>query len=325
MKALVCTQFGPPDALTITDCPAPSAGAKQIVVRVRAAGVNFPDVLMVQGKYQVTPPLPFTPGKEIAGIVTQIGAGVTAFKVGDRVCAQIPHGGFAEEALVAVNHLVTRIPDGIDFVRAAAFPLAYSTSFHALKRGQLKSGETLLVLGASGGVGIAAVQLGKIMGARVIACASSEEKLELCRLHGADATINYETSNLRDAIKQSTGGRGVDVVVDPVGDRYSEPAVRGMAWNGRYCVIGFAAGEIPKIPLNLVLLKGCSIVGVAVNSNARNDPTEYRENFAQLMEWIANGKLEPVVTATYPLARAADALADAMARRIQGKVVVIPG
>lgn len=325
MKAIVCRQFGLPHTLAWEDVPSPSAGPGQIIVGVKAAGANFPDVLMVQGKYQVKPPFPFTPGMEMAGIVTAVGSGVADYKLGDRVCAYLRHGGaFAEEVAITVNHAVAHLPANVDMLAAAAFPLAYSTSFHAIKdRGRLKPGETVLVLGASGGVGIAAVQLAKLMGARVIACASTAEKLATCKRHGADEIINYEAEDLRDAIDRLTEGKGVDVVCDQVGGKHAEPALRAMAWNGRYCVVGFASGSIPQIPLNLVLLKGCSIIGVAVGSNALRDPTDYRNNLAQMLEWIAAGTLVPVVTATYPLARAADALDDLMQRKVQGKAIIV--
>lgn len=325
MKAIVCRQPGLPTTLAWEDVPSPRAGPGQIIVGVKAAGVNFADVLMVQGKYQLKPPVPFIPGMELAGVVTEVGPGITDYKTGDRVCAYLRHGGaFAQEVAVTVNHAVAHLPDNVDMVAAAAFPLTYGTSFHALKdRGQLKPGETVLVLGASGGVGIAAVQLAKIMGARVIACASTAEKLATCRRHGADEVINYETENLRDAIRRLTNDKGVDVVCDQVGGKHAEPALRSMAWNGRYCVVGFASGSIPQIPLNLVLLKGCSILGVAVGSNALRDPTDYRNHLLQMIEWIALETLKPVVTATYPLARTADALDDLMQRKVQGKAMIV--
>lgn len=325
MKAIVCKQPGLPNTLALEDLPSPQAGAGQIIVGVKAVGVNFADVLMVQGKHQLTPPPPFIPGMELAGVVREVGPGVAGYKAGDRICAYLRRGGaFAEEVAVTVDHTVARLPVNVDMVAAAAFPLTYGTSFHALAdRGQLKSGETVLVLGASGGVGIAAVQLAKIMGARVIACASSAEKLATCRRHGADEVINYETENLRDAVKRLTDDKGVDVVCDQVGGKYAEPALRSMAWNGRYCVVGFASGSIPQMPLNLVLLKGCSILGVAVGSNALRDPTDYRRHLLQMIDWIAAGTLKPVVTATYPLARTADALNDVMQRKVQGKAMIV--
>ncbi len=319
MKAIRCSQLGLPDSLTLDDIDAPVAGAGEVLIEVRAAGVNFPDVLIIQGKYQIKPTLPFTPGYEVAGVVTAVGDGVTHLKVGDHAVAQTALGGFAEAVKVPAR-LCFAMPSSIPFVDAAAFPIAYGTSYYALKdRGRLQPGETLLVLGASGGVGLAAVQLGKIMGARVIACASSDEKLAACKAHGADELVNYAREDLREAIKRICAGKGVDVVLDPVGGAYAEPCVRGMAWKGRYLVVGFAAGEIPRIPLNLALLKGCAIVGVACI-----EPAGSPDNFRQLIAWVADGTLKPVVSATYPLARTADALRDMMNRKVQGKAVIVP-
>lgn len=326
MKAIVCREFGSPDVLALEHLPSPRPEQDQIIVSVRAAGVNFPDLLMVQGKYQRKLPFPFVPGMEVAGIVKEAGSAVSDFRPGDRVCAHVRMGGaFAEEIAVTVNYAVARLPANVDFVEAAAFPLAYGTACEALRdRARLEPGETVLVLGAAGGVGMAAVQLAKIMGARVIACASSDARLELCREHGADHLVNYHRQDVREAIRTLTNGEGVDVVCDQIGGQYTEPALRGMAVNGRYCVIGFASGSIPSIALNLVLLKGCSIVGVAIGMNAIRGRTEqYRSNLLQLIEWIASGRLKPVVTARYPLERAADALRDIAARRIQGKAVIV--
>ena len=257
MKAVLCKSFGPPDSLVVEDVPSPAPGAGEVVVSVRAASVNFPDVLIIENKYQLKPPLPFSPGSELAGVVKAVGDGVTAFKAGDRVMAITGYGAFAEEMKTDARRLFP-IPGAMDFATAAAFGLTYGTSEHALvDRGALKPGETLLVLGAAGGVGLAAIEIGKILGARVIACASTDDKLAVCRQHGADDTINYATEDLRDRIKALTGGVGPDVVYDPVGGRYTEPALRSIAWRGRLLVVGFAAGDIPKIPLNLPLLKGC--------------------------------------------------------------------
>ena len=319
MKAIRCTRVGPPEALTLEDIAAPSPAPGHVAFTVKAAGVNFPDVLIIQNKYQIKPEMPFTPGHEAAGVVTAVGEGVTGFKPGDPVVAQTVLGAFAE-VVTAPAKFCFAIPKSLDFSAAAAMPIAYGTSYYALKeRGHLKAGETLLVLGASGGVGLAAVQLGKIMGARVIACASSDEKLATCKTHGADDVINYATEDLREAIKRLTAGKGVDVVVDPVGGDFAEPCVRGMAWKGRYLVVGFAAGAIPKIPLNLALLKGCSIVGVACL-----EPAGSRENFAQMVQWAAEGRLKPVVSATYPLARTVEALNDVAHRKVQGKIIILP-
>ena len=253
MKAVLCKQYGPPDSLTFEELPSPRAGAGEVVVAVKAASVNFPDVLIIQNKYQFKPPLPFSPGSELAGVVKEVGSGVTAFKPGDKVIAFTTYGAFAEEVKTEAGRLLP-LPEGMDFASGAAFLLTYGTSDHALRdRGGLKPGETLLVLGAAGGVGLAAIEIGKALGARVIACASSEEKLAVCRSHGADAGIDYAKEDLRERIKALTEGRGVDVVYDAVGGPYTEPAFRSLAWRGRLLVVGFAAGEIPKLPLNLAL------------------------------------------------------------------------
>ncbi len=323
MRAVLCKNWGSPETLVVEDLPSPKPGNGQILVSVKASGVNFPDVLVIQNKYQFKPELPFSPGSEIAGVVKRIGEGVKGFKPGDRVMALIRSGGYAEEVLVDEG-LVAPIPEGIDFTVAASFGLVYATAYHALKdRAAIKPGETLLVLGAAGGVGLAAVELGKLLGARVIACASSDDKLETCKRRGAQSAINYEREELREALKRLTDGGGVDVVFDPVGGKYSEPAVRGMAWKGRYLVVGFAAGEIPKIPLNLVLLKGCSIVGVFWGEFARREGGLNVANLKELSEWLRAGKIKPLVSATYPLERAADALNDLMNRKVQGKVVLV--
>src|SRR5256885_9724125 len=269
MKAVLCKSWGPPDALVVEDIPSPAPGKGQLLVSVKASGVNFPDVLLIQNKYQFKPELPFSPGSEIAGVVRQVGEGVHGFMPGDRVMAHIRWGGYAEEAVVD-EALVAPVPAGLDFTVAASFGLVYATAYHALRdRAKIKASETLLVLGAAGGVGLATVELGKLFGARVIACASSDEKLETCRRFGADVTINYEREDLREALKNLGGA--VDVALDPVGGKYSEPALRAMAWKGRYLVVGFASGEIPKIPLNLALLKCCSIVGVFLGEVSRRE------------------------------------------------------
>lgn len=323
MRAVLCKNWGPPDALVIEDLPSPKPGKGQLSVSVKASGVNFPDVLIIQNKYQFKPELPFSPGSEIAGVVRQVGEGVEGFRPGDRVMALIRSGGFAEEVVVDEG-LVAPVPTGIEFTVAASFGLVYATAYHALKdRAEIKAGESLLVLGAAGGVGLAAVELGKLLGAHVIACASSDDKLETCKRRGAHATINYEREDLREAVKRLTDGEGVDVVFDPVGGKYSEPAVRGMAWKGRYLVVGFAAGEIPKIPLNLALLKGCAIVGVFWGEFARREHGLNVANLKALTEWLRSGKIKPLVSDTYPLERAADALNDLMNRKVHGKVVLV--
>ncbi len=325
MRAVLCKRFGPPSALVVEDVPSPSAGPGELVVSVHACGVNFPDTLIIEGRYQFKPELPFSPGGEVAGIVKEVGPGVTAFRPGDRVIAATTWGGYAEE-VVAEAKRTQPMPEGMDFETAAAFVLTYGTSHHALKdRAAIQPGETLLVLGAAGGVGLAAVELGKAMGVRVIAAASNAEKLAVCRAHGADETIDYAAEDLRARIKALTGGKGVDVVYDPVGGDYSEPALRSMAWRGRFLVVGFAAGKIPSLPLNLTLLKGCSIVGVFWGAFTRNEPQRNASNLQELMRWVGEGRLRPHVSARYPLERAADALHDLAARKVQGKVVLTTG
>ena len=322
MKAVLCKQFGPPESLVVEDLPSPKAGAGEVVVSMKAASVNFPDVLIIQNKYQFKPPLPFSPGSELAGVIKEIGDGVKGFKAGDRVIAFTTYGAFAEEVKVEASRLLP-LPDKMDFNSGAAFMLTYATSDHALRdRAQLKAGETLLVLGAAGGVGIAAIEVGKALGARVIACASSADKLEVCKQHGADAVINYTSEDMREKIKELTGGTGVDVVYDAVGGPYSEPALRSTAWRGRFLVVGFAAGEIPKIPLNLTLLKGCSIVGVFWGDFARREPKAFAASLGQLAAWYREGKLKPHVSQTFPLAQAVDALKQMAARKVKGKVVL---
>ena len=322
MKALLCTQYGAPDLLEIRELPSPEAGAGEVVVAVKAASLNFPDVLIIQDKYQFKPPLPFSPGSELAGVIKDVGPGVTRFKPGDRVMAFTTFGAFAEEVKLKASRVLP-IPDGMNFKTAAAFLLTYGTMDHALRdRGQVTPGETVMVLGAAGGIGIASIEIAKALGARVIACASSDDKLTACRAHGADETINYAADDLRERIKALTDGRGVDVIVDPVGGPYSEPALRSIAWRGRLLVVGFAAGEIPRMPLNLLLLKGCSIVGVFWGDFLRREPEAFAASVAQLGRWYAEGKLKPHVSATFPLERAADALTLLSERRAIGKVVL---
>ena len=325
MKAVLCKAYGPPESLVVEDIPSPEAGPGEVVVSVKAASVNFPDVLIIQNKYQVKPPLPFSPGSELAGVVKQLGDGVADVKIGDRVMAITGYGAFAEEVKTDARRVLP-IPSGMDFATAAAFGLTYATSDHALRdRGALKPGESLLVLGASGGVGLAAIEIGKAIGARVIACASTGEKLGVCREHGADDTINYATEDLRDRIKALTAGNGADVVYDPVGGPYTELALRSIAWRGRLLVVGFAAGDIPKIPLNLTLLKGCSIVGVFWGEFTRREPDGFAEEMRQLGQWYREGKLKPHVSQTFPLERAADALTQMAERKVTGKVVLTVG
>jgi NADPH2:quinone reductase len=324
MKAVLCKAFGPPDSLVVEEVPSPQAGPGEVIVAVKAASVNFPDVLIIQNKYQLKPPLPFSPGSEVAGIVKAVGDDVTHVKAGDRVMAIIGYGAFAEEVKVERDRVLS-LPDGMDFESAAAFGLTYATSDHALvDRGALKAAETLLVLGAAGGVGIAAIEIGRALGARVIACASTDDKLAVCRAHGADETINYATEHLRERIKALTGGNGPDVICDSVGGAYTEPALRSIAWRGRLLVVGFAAGEIPKIPLNLTLLKGASIVGVFWGQFMMRDPGAAYAQFRQLLAWVAEGKLKPHVHAALPLERAGEAMRILLDRKVHGKIVLTP-
>ena len=322
VKAVLCKQYGPPETLVVEELPSPRAGPGEAVVSVKAASVNFPDVLIIQNKYQFKPPLPFSPGSELAGVVKEVGAGVSSVRPGDKVMAFTTYGAFAEEVKTDAARLLP-IPEGMDYESAAAFVLTYGTSDHALRdRGSLQAGETLLVLGAAGGVGLAAIEVGKALGARVIACASSDEKLAVCREHGADATINYVAEDLRERIKSLTGGQGVEVIYDPVGGAYTEPAFRSIAWRGRLLVVGFAAGEIPKLPLNLALLKGAAVVGVFWGDFARREPKAFAGSIAQLGWWFREGKLRPHISKVFPLEKAADALRLMAAREVKGKVVL---
>jgi NADPH2:quinone reductase len=324
MRAIRCNQYGPPESLAVEDLPDLEPQAGEVVIDVKAASVNFPDVLIIENKYQYKPPLPFTPGSEVAGLVRAVGAGVTQFRPGARVVAFTGHGGFAEQAVAPAAACIP-LAQGIDFAQAAAFTLAYGTSHHAVvDRGALKAGETMLVLGAAGGVGLAAVEIGKALGARVIAAASSDEKLAICIKHGADATINYSTQDLRERIKALTDGKGPDVIYDPVGGIYAEPAFRSIGWRGRYLVVGFANGEIPKLPLNLTLLKGASIVGVFWGDFARREPQHNAAALQQMVGWIGEGKLRPYVSARYPLEDTARALREMAGRRVVGKIVITP-
>ena len=332
MKAALCTHYGPPEELELSEVPAPAPGKGQVLVSVKSCGVNFPDVLLIQDKYQFKPPLPFAPGGEIAGIVKAAGEGVTVLKPGDRVIASIGTGGFAEEALAEAARCIP-MPQNLEFDVASCFFIAYGTSWHALKdRAQLKPGEHLVVLGAAGGVGLAAVEIGRAMGARVVAGASSDEKVALAKQHGAQDGFVYPAGKLSkdqqkalsEDIKRATGGKGADVLYDPVGSDYAEPALRAMNWGGRYLVIGFAAGDIPRVPLNLMLLKGSSIVGVFWGASVARDPKKGFADLREIAQWIAEGKLKPHISARIPLARAGEAIRLLMDRRAQGKVVVVP-
>jgi NADPH2:quinone reductase len=322
MRAVLCKEYGPPESLTVEEVDDPKAGDGQVVVDVEACAVNFPDVLLIQNLYQFKPPLPFSPGAEVAGVVSSVGAGVDGVTIGDRVLASTGWGGLAEKIAVGAGTLIP-VPDGMDFGVASSFLYAYGTSHYALKdRARLQPGETLVVLGAAGGVGLAAVELGALMGATVIAAASTDDKLKLCHEYGASMTINYGTEDLKARIRKLTGGVGADVVYDPVGGQYSEPALRSTAWGGRFLVVGFAAGEIPSIPLNLTLLKGCDIVGVFWGAFVGRFPEHHRRNIEELMGWWRDGKLRPHVSSTYPLDRAAEAIRELADRKAKGKVVV---
>lgn len=322
MRAMHCRAYGPVDDLVFEEAASPALQAGEVRLRVAACGVNFPDVLIVQGKYQFKPDLPFAPGGEVSGTIAEVGPGVQGFAVGDAVIATTLWGGFAEELVTSADRLLRR-PESMDEVTAAGFALTYGTSYHALvQRAAIRPGETLLVLGAAGGVGVAAVQIAKALGARVIAAASSAEKLEVARAQGADDLVNYSEDGYRDRLKELTGGRGVDVVYDPVGGAIFEPSLRSMAWNGRYLVVGFASGDIPKVPANLTLLKGCAVVGVFWGQFRRNEPELDADNYRRLFALHADGKISPVISATYPLERAREALHALAERRVTGKVVL---
>ncbi len=322
MRAVLCKTLGPPESLVVEDIPSPEVKAGQVLVKVGACGVNFPDTLIIQGKYQTKPDLPFSPGGEIAGEVIEIADDVTTVKKGDRVIALCGHGGFAEEIAIDASRIV-HIPKEMDFVTASGFLLTYGTSYHALKqRANIQPGETLLVLGAAGGVGLAAVELGKAMGARVIAAASTPEKLALAKEHGADELIDYTKEDLKERAKELTGGKGVDVVYDPVGADLFEPAVRATGWNGRVLVVGFAGGYIPKLPINLTLVKGLSVVGVFWGTFTRMQPEDSAQNNKELLEMFVSGKVKPHVSQTFPLEKTAEALNTLQNRKAQGKVVI---
>lgn len=322
MKALVCTTHGDPELLEWREMPDPEPGKGQVRIAVRAAGVNFPETLIIRNLYQFKPPLPFVPGGEAAGVVEEVGEGVARLKPGDRVIAMTGTGAFAEKMLAAEAQAVP-IPEGLSDEVAAGFTMTYGTSHHALRqRAGLQAGETLLVLGAAGGVGLAAVELGKLMGARVIAAASSAEKLALAREYGADEGIDYQTEDLKERVKALTSGKGVDVVYDPVGDRFAEPAFRSIAWNGRYLVVGFAGGEIPKLALNLPLIKGASLVGVFWGAFTQLEPAVHRANMEELVGWLAAGKLRPHIGTRLPLAEGGKAIRLLMDRKAMGKVIL---
>lgn len=326
MRALLCKAFGPPESLELDEVDDPVAGPGQVLIDVAACAINFPDVLIIKGEYQFKPTMPFSPGAEVAGVVSEVGSGVEIVKVGDNVIASPGFGGLAEKVAVKADACIP-VPDGIDLVHASAFMYAYGTSQHALvDRAAIQPGESLVVLGAAGGVGLAAVELGALLGAKVIAAASTDEKLELCRQYGASETINYADEDLKQRIRDLTGGSGADVIYDAVGGSFSESALRAIAWQGRFLVVGFAAGEIPKIPLNLLLLKGCEAVGVFWGSFVAREPERNQANVEQLMTWWREGRLRPHVSETFPLERAGEAIRHIADRKALGKIVVtIPG
>ena len=322
MRAVVLQSYGPPPQVGVEDIPAPALKPGHVRVRVHAVGFGFPDALMVAGKYQVKPPTPFTPGSEVAGVVTEVASDVTHVRLGARVLAMAGQGGLAEQCVVSATHLIP-LPDSMSMAAAAGFLVNYGTTYHALvQRAQLKAGETLLVLGAAGGVGLTAIELGKALGARVLAAASTDEKLELARQHGADATFNYTTESIKTKVMEFTGDAGIDVAYDPVGADFAEQVVRSMAWNGRYLVIGFAGGKIPAIPLNLPLLKGCSLVGVFWGSHTRREPKVHEENLRALFRLFDEGKIRPHITEMEGLDSFSEALDVLNSRRAKGKVVI---
>jgi NADPH2:quinone reductase len=325
MRAVRVHELSGPSALRVDDdVPVPDVGAGQVRVDVRAAGVNFPDILLTRGMYQFKPNPPFSPGGELSGVVSAVGSGVSGVSVGDRVAATMIYGAYAEQVVLPAMSCIP-LPDNVSFDVGAATLLTYLTTYHALvDRAAIQRGETLLVLGAAGGVGTAAVELGALLGARVIAAASSAEKIAFCKEHGASEGIDYSKEDLKERVKALTTGNGVDVIYDPVGGSLAEPALRGMAWKGRYLVIGFASGEIPKIPLNLVLLKGCQVVGVFWGSHAMREPSKNREQANQLFSWIAEGKLAPAIDSTLPFTSAAQALARIEQRQVKGKIILKP-
>lgn len=325
MKAVVCRRHGSAADLVVQDLPDPVAGPGEVVVGMRACALNFFDTLIIRDRYQFKPELPFSPGGEIAGVVESVGAGVTGFAVGDRVVAYVKWGGAREKVVVDEEDLIA-LPDALDFVRAATLSVTYGTAMHGLiDRGELKAGETVAILGASGGVGQAAIEVAKAVGARVIACASGADKLAFCRSVGADETVDYDAEDLKARLKDLTGGKGVDVVYDAVGDKYADPAVRATGWRGRYLVVGFAAGEIPKIPLNLLLLKGCDLRGVFWGDHLVREPEAFKAEMATIMGWVADGRVVPHIHSVRPLDETAAAIEEIAARKVKGKVVVTAG
>lgn len=324
MKAVICRELGPPENLAWESTDERPVGASEVRIEVKAAGVNFPDTLIIQGKYQFKPEPPFTPGGEVAGVVREVGDKVKHLRAGDTVVSVSAWGGYAEQTVVPADSVVP-VPPDLDMQIAAAFPMTYGTTIHALRqRANLKAGETLLVLGAAGGVGLSAVQVGKAMGARVIAAASTDEKLELCREHGADEVVNYSNGDLKGQVRKLTGGQGADVIYDPVGGELFQQCLSCVNWNGRILVIGFAAGSIPDIASNRILLKGCAVVGVFWGAFVAREPRVNAENFEQLMTWFGEGRIKPHIGKVYPMRNAAEALNDMMNRKVQGKAVLVP-
>lgn len=322
MKALLCTRLGGPDALSVETLPEPEPGAGQAVVRIAVAALNFFDTLIIAGKYQVRPDLPFSPGGEACGVIEALGPDTDGFSVGDRVIVHVANGTCRERIAVALPHL-TRVPDGLSDETAAGLTITYGTTLHALRdRAKIQPGEWLAVLGASGGVGLAAVELGKLLGARVIACASSAEKLEIARAHGADELIDYHADNLREALRRLTGDRGVDVVYDAVGGEHAEPAMRSLGWKGRFLVIGFAAGDIPRFPLNVIMLKGIDVQGVHWGAFVEREPEAHQVNQRQLLAWAAEGRLSASVHGAYPLEDFEEAFGVIKRREAKGKVLL---
>ena len=322
MKAIICEKLGSPQDLVYREIADLIPGPNEIVISVKACAVNFPDTLIIQGKYQIKPQLPFSPGSDISGVVNSIGSEVTQFNVGDKVFGVISYGGFAEQVATTTKNIFPK-PEGMPFPIAASFLYAYGTSLYALKdRAHLKAGETIAILGAAGGVGLAAVDIAHKMGATVIACASTQEKLDLCKSYGATHLVNYSQDDLKSSLKSLTNGKGVDVIYDPVGSHYTEAALRAMAWKGRYLVVGFAAGEIPKIPLNLALLKGCQIVGVFWGRFNKEEPEENLKNSLQIMNWYKKGKIKPHIHKEYKLIETPQAIQEMMDRKVKGKIIV---
>lgn len=324
MKAIICSQWCEPDDLVLGEVPDPVAGPGEVVIAIKSAALNFFDILMIQGKYQTKPPFPFSPAAEIAGVVESVGTGVTGFKPGDRVISSVGYNG-AREKVAAAAGATIKIPDSLDYDRAAGLIVIYATALHALQdRADPKPGETLVVLGAAGGTGLAAIEIGKLLGLRVVACASSDEKLQFCKEHGADVLFNYAKEDLKEGLKKIGGAKGIDIVFDPVGGDFTEPALRALGWEGRLLVIGFASGPIPRIPLNLALLKSCDIRGVFWGAFNKAFPEQSNANFAKIIQWAAEGKISSHVHATFPLAKTAEALKVLSSRKAMGKVILHP-